>query len=57
MSLNKGEGTPRVARVCLCLFYEQAPNITASGTLDGCEVERNKDKEGAQARRSNVRGQ
>lgn len=57
MSMNKWEGKPQVARVCLCLFYEQALNITASGTWDGCEVERNKDEEEMHTRRSDERGQ
>lgn len=42
---------------CLCLFYEQVLNITASGTLDGYEVERNKDEEKMRERRSDERGQ
>lgn len=40
----------------VCLFYEQALNITAFGTLDGCQVERNKDEEGMQARQSDGGG-
>lgn len=56
MSMNKWEGIQHVVRVCLCLFYEQALNITASGTLDGCQVERNKDEEGMQARQSDGEG-
>lgn len=44
MSMTKWEGKPQVARVCLWLFYEQAPNINASGTLVGYEVERKKMK-------------